>query len=175
MGVARDTYPGAGMPFSFVAGFAEVEVDVETGHYDLLDYLGVADVGTVLHPRSLGGQILGRSMLGIAPRHRTEVGLRPALRRGAGEAVLPEQAADDPRCAAAHAVGRARTFPIRAPRSARAASASRRSLRAAMPCSTRSSTRWATNVIRRAPVSRDMILTSLEAGRPAYETLTANI
>jgi CO/xanthine dehydrogenase Mo-binding subunit len=31
------------------------------------------------------------------------------------------------------------------------------------------------NVIRRAPVSSDMILTSLEAGRPAYETLTANI
>jgi len=26
----------------------------------------VADVGTVLHPRSLGGQILGRSTLGIA-------------------------------------------------------------------------------------------------------------
>ncbi len=68
MGVARDTYPGAGMPFSFVAGFAEVEVDVETGQYALLDYLGVADVGTVLHPRSLGGQILGRSMLGIATR-----------------------------------------------------------------------------------------------------------
>jgi CO/xanthine dehydrogenase Mo-binding subunit len=31
------------------------------------------------------------------------------------------------------------------------------------------------NVIRRAPVSPDMILTSLEAGRPAYETLTADI
>ena len=65
MGVARDTYPGAGQPFSFVAGFAEVEVDVETGQYLLLDYLAVVDVGTVLHPRNLGGQILGRSMLGI--------------------------------------------------------------------------------------------------------------
>ena len=31
------------------------------------------------------------------------------------------------------------------------------------------------NVIRRAPVSLDMILTSLEAGKPAYETLTADI
>ena len=30
-------------------------------------------------------------------------------------------------------------------------------------------------VIRRAPVNADMILTSLEAGRPAYETLTADI
>ena len=66
MGVARDNYKVGGQPFSFVAGFAEVDVDVETGKYDLLDYLAVADVGTVLHPRSLGGQILGRSTLGIA-------------------------------------------------------------------------------------------------------------
>lgn len=66
MGVARDNYKNGGQPFSFVAGFAEVEVDVETGKYTLLDYLAVADVGTVLHPHSLGGQILGRSTLGIA-------------------------------------------------------------------------------------------------------------
>ena len=66
MGVARDNYPQGGQPFSFVAGFADVEVDVETGKFTLLDYLAVADVGTVLHPRSLGGQILGRSTLGIA-------------------------------------------------------------------------------------------------------------
>ena len=54
-----------GQAFSFVAAFAEVEVDVETGHYDIVDFLAVADVGTVLHPRSLGGQVLGRSILGI--------------------------------------------------------------------------------------------------------------
>jgi len=65
MGVARDSYPRDGATHSYVAGFAEVEVDVETGQYWLLDYLAVADVGTVIHPRSLGGQILGRSMLGI--------------------------------------------------------------------------------------------------------------
>jgi CO/xanthine dehydrogenase Mo-binding subunit len=63
--VARDNYPGGGQPFSFVAGFAEVEVDVETGQYVLLEYVAVVDVGTVLHPRNLGGQVLGRSMLGI--------------------------------------------------------------------------------------------------------------
>jgi CO/xanthine dehydrogenase Mo-binding subunit len=66
MGVARDSYKVTGQPFSFVAGFAEVEVDVETGKYALLDYLAVVDVGTVLHPHSLGGQVLGRSTLGIA-------------------------------------------------------------------------------------------------------------
>jgi CO/xanthine dehydrogenase Mo-binding subunit len=65
MGVARDTYPRNGVTHSFVAGFAEVEVDVETGKYRIVDYLAVADVGTIVHPRALGGQVLGRSMLGI--------------------------------------------------------------------------------------------------------------
>jgi len=66
MGVARDNYKHDGATHSFVAGFAEVEVDVETGKYHILDYLAVADVGTVIHPAALGGQVLGRSMLGIA-------------------------------------------------------------------------------------------------------------
>ena len=65
MGVARDNYPQDGATHSFVAGFAEVEVDVETGKYTIVDYLAVADVGTVIHPNALGGQVLGRSMLGI--------------------------------------------------------------------------------------------------------------
>ena len=65
MGVARDSYPRDGATHSFVAGFAEVEVDVETGKYQIVDYLAVADVGTVIHPHALGGQVLGRSMLGI--------------------------------------------------------------------------------------------------------------
>ena len=30
-----------------------------------MDFLAVADVGTVIHPRALGGQMLGRSTLGI--------------------------------------------------------------------------------------------------------------
>ena len=65
MGVARDNYKRDGVTFSFVAGFAEVEVDLETGQYHLLDYTAIADVGTVIHPRALGGQVLGRSILGM--------------------------------------------------------------------------------------------------------------
>jgi xanthine dehydrogenase molybdenum-binding subunit len=65
MGVARDAYRRDGITHSFVAGFAEVEVDIETGKYHIIDYMAVADVGTVIHPRALGGQVLGRSMLGI--------------------------------------------------------------------------------------------------------------
>src|SRR5438128_2217320 len=66
MGVARDAYPRDGTSLSFVAAFAEVEVDVETGGYHIVEFLAVADVGTAIHPAALGGQILGRSMLGIA-------------------------------------------------------------------------------------------------------------
>jgi CO/xanthine dehydrogenase Mo-binding subunit len=65
MGVARDNYKRDGSSYSYVAAFAEVEVDRETGKYELLDYVAVADVGTVIHPKSLGGQVLGRSTLGM--------------------------------------------------------------------------------------------------------------
>jgi CO/xanthine dehydrogenase Mo-binding subunit len=63
--VAKDNYPRDGATHSYVAAFAEVEVDVETGNYQIIDFLAYADVGSVLHPDALGGQILGRSTLGI--------------------------------------------------------------------------------------------------------------
>ena len=47
------------------SAFAEVEVDVETGHISILDLTAVADVGTVINPRSLQGQTFGGVMLGI--------------------------------------------------------------------------------------------------------------
>jgi xanthine dehydrogenase molybdenum-binding subunit len=65
MGVAKDTYPHDGDTYSFVAGFAEVEVDLETGKARVVDYLAVGDVGTVINPRSLHGQLLGGINLGI--------------------------------------------------------------------------------------------------------------
>jgi CO/xanthine dehydrogenase Mo-binding subunit len=66
MGVAKDTHPRDGDTYSFVIGFAEVEVDVETGKVALVDFLSVGDVGTVINPRSLHGQINGGVCLGIA-------------------------------------------------------------------------------------------------------------
>jgi xanthine dehydrogenase molybdenum-binding subunit len=65
VGAARDTYPHDGVTFSYVASFAEIEADVETGKYHIVDFLAYADVGTVIHPQALGGQVLGRSTLGI--------------------------------------------------------------------------------------------------------------
>ena len=62
---AKDAYPRDGVTHSYVASFAEVEVDVETGKYRVVDFLAFGDVGSVIHPRALGGQMLGRSVLGM--------------------------------------------------------------------------------------------------------------
>ena len=65
LAVAKDAYPRDGQTQSYVVGFAEVEVDVETGVYTVENYTAIGDVGTVLNPRSLGGQLFGGSMLGL--------------------------------------------------------------------------------------------------------------
>jgi CO/xanthine dehydrogenase Mo-binding subunit len=62
---ARDNYPRDGQTQSHTVGFAEVEVDIETGAYQILEFAAVVDVGTVMHPRSLQGQTFGGIMLGI--------------------------------------------------------------------------------------------------------------
>lgn len=65
MGIARDNYGGEGSIYSWVAGFAVVELDEETGAVKLQEYVGITDCGTVLHPRSLGAQVLGGSIQGM--------------------------------------------------------------------------------------------------------------
>ncbi len=65
IGAARDTFGGSGGLQSWVVGFAEVELDVETGKVDLIHYTATTDCGTVLHPRSLGAQVLGGSIQGM--------------------------------------------------------------------------------------------------------------
>ena len=174
MGVARDSYPGGGAPFSFVAGFAEVEVDVETGAYSLLEYVGVADVGTILHPRSLGGQILGRSMLGIGHAigqkwvYDQHYGVALAKRFYQNKPPTILDAPQKMQWAALDIPDPATPVGSRGigePPVAAGCCAVLNALSDALGDS----------VIRRAPVSPDMILTSLEAGRPAYETLTADI
>ncbi|MDH3732136.1 MAG: xanthine dehydrogenase family protein molybdopterin-binding subunit [Gemmatimonadota bacterium] len=65
MGVARDNYSHEGATWSFVVGFAEVELDVETGDVRIVDYLASTDCGTVVHPRSLGAQLHGGAIQGF--------------------------------------------------------------------------------------------------------------
>jgi CO/xanthine dehydrogenase Mo-binding subunit len=42
-----------------------IELDVETGKHEILEYLGVADCGTVMHPMGLGGQVAGGATMGF--------------------------------------------------------------------------------------------------------------
>src|SRR5882672_1085077 len=65
MAVAKDAYPRDGQSQSFVVGFAEVEVDTEVGTVKVLNYTAMGDVGTILNPRGLNGQLFGGSMLGL--------------------------------------------------------------------------------------------------------------
>jgi CO/xanthine dehydrogenase Mo-binding subunit len=65
VGVAKDTLDHRGVVPAFCASFVRVEVDVETGHVAILEYLGVADCGTVIHPQSLSNQISGGAVQGF--------------------------------------------------------------------------------------------------------------
>ncbi len=62
---ARDNYAQAGAVYTWVATFAQVELDVETGQVDLVDLASATDCGTVLHPRSLAAQTNGGVIQGI--------------------------------------------------------------------------------------------------------------
>jgi CO/xanthine dehydrogenase Mo-binding subunit len=174
MGVAKDKYPRDGQSRSFVAGFAEVEIDVETGSYRILDYLAVADVGTVVHPKNLGGQILGRSMLGIGHAigqkwvydQQYGVALARRFHHNRPPTILdaPEQMAwasvdlPDPETpVGARGIGEP---PVGA---------------GACAVLNAISDALGDEIFRRAPVTLDMILTSLEAGRPVIDPLTAHI
>jgi CO/xanthine dehydrogenase Mo-binding subunit len=174
MGVARDTYPRDGASFSFVAGFAEVEVDVETGQYRILDYAAVGDSGTIVHPRAYGGQLLGRSVLGMghALAQKTvydqHYGVALATRFYQSR---PPTILDIPRNMKWEAVNLPDPeTPVGArgigePPVAAGACAVLNALSAAL----------GDDVYRRAPVGLDAILMALEHGRPMLEPLTANI
>ncbi|MGH6895895.1 MAG: xanthine dehydrogenase family protein molybdopterin-binding subunit [Geminicoccaceae bacterium] len=65
IGVAKDTLEKTGTVPALAAGFMMIELDVETGQFRMLDYLGVADCGTVIHPQSLANQVRGGAVMGF--------------------------------------------------------------------------------------------------------------
>ncbi len=65
IGVAKDNLPLEGSPSAFAVGFIEIELDLETGQHRILDYLGVADCGTVIHPAGLETQIKSGAVQGF--------------------------------------------------------------------------------------------------------------
>jgi CO/xanthine dehydrogenase Mo-binding subunit len=175
MGVAKDTYPHDGETHSYVVGFAEVEVDIETGAVKLIEYTAVADVGTVMNPRSLSGQVLGGGCLGIghALTQKTvydqHYGVPLAVRfhynkpltildvpaDGMHQAALDIPDPETP--VGARGVGEP---PVGAGVGAVLAA-----IAAAV----------GDDVFRRCPVTPDVILAALEAGHRAHDVLTAYI
>lgn len=174
MGVAKDNYPHDGATFSFVASFAEVEVDLETGKYHILDFLAYADAGTVVHPAAFGGQVLGRSMLGIGHA----IGQKWVYDPHYGVAVAkrfhhtkPPTILDAPANMAWAAVG------IPDPETPVGARGIGEPPVGGGCCAILNALTDALGdeVIRRAPVTPDTILASLEAGKPVYGGLKADV
>ena len=66
MGVSKDNYQTGGRIISHCIGFAEVEVDVETGGVTLKDYRVATDCGTVVNPRTLAAQLHGGGIQGFS-------------------------------------------------------------------------------------------------------------
>jgi xanthine dehydrogenase molybdenum-binding subunit len=174
MAVARDNYSQDGQNFSFVASFAEVEVDVETGSYKILDFLAVADVGTVIHPKALGGQIMGRSMLGIGHAlgqkwvYDQHLGMPLAKRFYQNKPPTILDAPENMEWAALNIPDPETPVGARGIGEPPVGGGCCAILNAI-------SDAIGDEVFRRAPVTADVILTSLEAGKPVTETLTAHI
>ncbi len=140
----------------------------------MLDLLAVADVGTVIHPRSLEGADAGRHHARDRPCHGQKwvydqhygVPLAKRFYHNRPPSIL-----DAPlKWTCAH-------WAFRTPkrRSARAASAKRPSAPGCGAVLNAISAALGDEIFRRAPVTPDMILMALEHGRPMQEALTANI
>jgi CO/xanthine dehydrogenase Mo-binding subunit len=175
MGVARDNLPRDGQTYGFMAAFADVEVDVETGVWTILDFVGVVDVGTVIHPNSLGGQALGGGLQGIGHVRSQKLVYDPHYGAGLSTRLhhnKPPTILDIPQAAQWAAVGLPDpTNPIGAkgigePSTVAAAGAVLNALADAI----------GDDIIRRTPVQPEMIMATLANNRQvAYEPLTAFI
>jgi xanthine dehydrogenase molybdenum-binding subunit len=65
VGVAKDNYEKNGTVPALAVGYMMIELDVETGEFEILEYQATADCGTVIHPQGLSNQIRGGGIMGI--------------------------------------------------------------------------------------------------------------
>jgi CO/xanthine dehydrogenase Mo-binding subunit len=65
VGVAKDNLEKEGVIPGLACAFVEIELDLETGKYEILDYVGIAECGTVLHPQGLAQQMKGGAAWGM--------------------------------------------------------------------------------------------------------------
>ena len=64
MGVFHDPRH-EGNPPGFTVSCIEIELDTETGKYEILDLINVADSGTIMHPKGMENQLVGGAVWGI--------------------------------------------------------------------------------------------------------------
>lgn len=62
---SRGTFSNSKPTFSYGAGVAHVAVDPGTGKVDVLDYTVVDDVGRIINPHTLHGQVVGAAVQGL--------------------------------------------------------------------------------------------------------------
>ena len=65
VGVAKDNYDKDGVVPALAVAYIMIELDLETGLYEILEYHATADCGTVIHPKGLASQIRGGAVMGI--------------------------------------------------------------------------------------------------------------
>lgn len=61
----RGTFNNSKPTFSYGTGVAHVAVDPGTGHVELIDYTVVDDVGRIINPHTLHGQVVGAAVQGL--------------------------------------------------------------------------------------------------------------
>ena len=65
IGVAKDTLKLENHVATFTVGMMVIELDTETGKFEIKDYVSTADCGTIVYPMGLHHQIRGGSVMGI--------------------------------------------------------------------------------------------------------------
>ncbi len=63
--VSSGSYVGTKSPPPYMVGAVEVEIDVRTGHLDILNYVAVVDCGTTINPHLARIQVEGALLQGI--------------------------------------------------------------------------------------------------------------
>ena len=171
IGVAKDNIAVTGMVPAIAIGFVEIELDKETGKIDIVDYLGVADCGTVLHPMGLNAQIRSGAVMGfgmgLSERHIYD----PQNGLPGNVGLYQAKPAVVPRRALAHADAGRRHSGSAEPRRREGHRRARARAARRQPCWRRSPTRSGGQYFNRAPVLPDMIVNAAAGREQSYKPL----
>jgi carbon-monoxide dehydrogenase large subunit len=71
--VADGVFSNSKATYTYGTGIAHVTVDAGTGHVEVIDYVVVDDVGRVINPETLHGQVLGAAVQGMGSVFTEEI------------------------------------------------------------------------------------------------------